>query len=152
GGNGWGNDELEYYTPRKENASTNGSGALVITERAETYTGPDGVTRDYTSARMNTSGRFQPAYGQFEARMRIPRGQGMWRAFWRLGANIGSVGWPGCGEIDIMENIGRQPKTVWGSMHGPGFFGGNAKNGSVDAAAPLADDFHAYTVEWEKDA
>ena len=102
GGGGWGNDELEYYTRRLENASQQ-DGNLVIQVLQEKYTGADGVTRNYTSARLKTQNKFSQAYGRFEARIKIPRGQGIWPAFWMLGTNIVPVGWPTCGEIDIME-------------------------------------------------
>jgi beta-glucanase (GH16 family) len=146
------NNELEAYTARPSNVAHDGNGNLVITARAETYTGSDGITRNYTSARLNTSGRYEPTHGKFEGRIRIPRGQGMWPAFWLLGANINTVGWPGCGEIDIMENVGMQPTQIWGSMHGPGYSGGNAKNASYSIGAPYADDFHVYGLEWEANA
>ncbi len=151
GGNGWGNKELEYYTNRTQNARIMG-GNLVIIAQKETYTGSDGVTRSYTSARMKTQGLFSQAYGRFEARIKIPAGQGMWPAFWMLGNDITSNGWPKCGEIDIMENIGKEPGTVHGSLHGPSTTGPTS-----DATAPFvlpagqnfADDFHLYAVEWE---
>jgi beta-glucanase (GH16 family) len=151
GGNGWGNNELEYYTSRTQNVQIK-AGNLVITAQQETYTGPDGVTRNYTSARLKTQGLFSQAYGRFEARIKIPAGQGMWPAFWMLGNNITSVGWPTCGEIDIMENIGKEPGTVHGSLHGP-----STVSHTSDATAPFtlpagqnfADDFHLYAVEWE---
>ena len=111
GGKGWGNQELEYYTNRKENARIE-NGNLVITALRETYTGADGLTRDYTSARLKTQGLFTQAYGRFEARIKIPEGQGMWPAFWMLGEDISSDGWPKCGEIDIMENVGKEPGAV----------------------------------------
>src|SRR3989441_7416959 len=111
GGNGWGNNELEYYTNRTQNAQIKG-GNLVITAQQEAYTGADGVIRNYTSARLKTQGLFSQAYGRFEARIKIPAGQGMWPAFWMLGNDITSVGWPKCGEIDIMENIDKEPGTV----------------------------------------
>jgi beta-glucanase (GH16 family) len=151
GGNGWGNNELEYYTNRSQNAQIK-SGYLVIAALKETYTGPDGVMRNYTSARLKTQGLFAQAYGRFEARIKIPAGQGMWPAFWMLGNDIGSVGWPTCGEIDILENIGKEPVTVHGSLHGPSTIGRTS-----DATAPFnlpagqnfAGDFHLYAVEWE---
>ncbi len=96
GGNGWGNNELEYYTNRTQNAQIKG-GNLVITAQQEAYTGADGVSRNYTSARLKTQGLFSQAYGRFEARIKIPAGQGMWPAFWMLGNDITSVGWPKCG-------------------------------------------------------
>jgi hypothetical protein len=117
GGNGWGNNELEYYTARPQNAKIQ-NGNLVITAIQEMYTGPDGVTRNYTSARLKTAGLFSQTYGRFEARIKIPYGQGIWPAFWMLGNDIATNVWPACGEIDIMENIGSEPATVHGSMHG----------------------------------
>src|SRR5438270_4755858 len=97
---------------------------LVIRACKEKFTGTDGVSRNYTSARLNTAGKFSQAYGRFEARIKIPRGQGMWPAFWLLGDNSNTVGWPSGGEIDIMENIGKEPSTVLGTIHGPGYSGG----------------------------
>src|SRR5271163_3611012 len=118
GGKGWGNNELESYTDRKENARVE-KGNLVITAQKETFTGADGVTRDYTSARLKTQGLFVQKYGRIEARIKIPEGQGMWPAFWMLGQDITTAGWPKCGEIDIMENVGKEPGTIHGSLHGP---------------------------------
>jgi len=111
GGNGWGNHELEYYTDRPANAEIR-NGSLLITARKEKFTGADGVTREYTSARLKTQTLFAQTYGRFEARIKIPAGEGMWPAFWILGDDISKIGWPKCGEIDIMENIGKEPSTV----------------------------------------
>ena len=152
GGHGWGNQEREFYTAGTGNASLDGSGRLVITARAE----PPNSTRNcwygacrYTSARLITKGLFEQTYGRFEARIRIPRGQGIWPAFWMLGSNIGGVGWPVCGEIDIMENIGREPKTVHGTIHGPGYSGASGIGASYGLATDsFADNFHVFTVEW----
>jgi len=151
GGHGWGNQELQYHTDRARNASLDGEGSLAIVAHAERYTGGDGVTRDYTSARLKTQGLFEQAYGRFEARLKVPRGQGLWPAFWMLGADIATVGWPRCGEIDIMENIGREPSTVHGTLHGPGYSGGSGVGGSftLPGGARFADDFHVFAVEWE---
>src|SRR5262249_56754068 len=124
-----GNRELQTYTTRADNAVIQ-QGNLVITARAEHFTGADGIARDYTSGRLRTQGRFVQTYGRFEARMQIPRGQGIWPAFWLLGANADAVGWPDCGEIDIMENIGREPNTVHGTLHGPGYSGANGLGGT----------------------
>jgi beta-glucanase (GH16 family) len=124
GGGGWGNNELESYTARTENASIQ-DGNLVITARKEPYTGTDGIARDYTSARMKTQGKFSWKYGKVEARIKIPYGQGIWPAFWMLGDDITTVSWPTCGEVDIMENIGREPSIVHGTIHGPGYSGAN---------------------------
>jgi beta-glucanase (GH16 family) len=153
GGNGWGNQELEYYTARPANAFQQG-GNLVIKVNQEKYSGADGVPRDYTSARLKTEGRFSGKYGRFEARIKIPEGQGIWPAFWMLGADTGKVGWPKCGEIDIMENIGKEPALVHGTIHGPGYSGdrGIGAPFSLPDKARFADDFHVYAVEWEPKA
>jgi beta-glucanase (GH16 family) len=149
GGGGWGNQELETYTDRRENSQIR-DGKLVITARKESFTGKDGIARDYTSARLTTNGKFAQTYGRFEARIKIPYGQGTWPAFWLLGDDIAKVGWPECGEIDIMENIGREPKIVHGTIHGPGYSG----DSGIGAPYPtkkgrFADKFHVYAVEWE---
>ena len=152
GGNGWGNNELETYTNRTKNAQIQG-GNLVITAVKETYADPsDGVTRNYTSARLKTQGLFSQAYGRFEARIKIPAGQGMWPAFWMLGNDISSVGWPKCGEVDIMENIGKEPGIVHGSLHSPSTIGQTSDSTalfSLPAGQKFADDFHLYAAEWE---
>jgi beta-glucanase (GH16 family) len=149
GGNGWGNKELEYYTARPENAHIE-DGNLVITALKEDYTGADGVTRNYTSARIQTMGKFDQAYGRFEARIKIPYGQGIWPAFWMLGADMPTAHWPGAGEIDIMENIGREPGTVHGTIHGPGYSGAKGIGAPYSLpAGRFADDYHLYAIEWE---
>jgi beta-glucanase (GH16 family) len=152
GGSGWGNQEREFYTTRPENIALDGDGHLVITARAEptnsNYSCWYGPCR-YTSARIKTKGHFAQAYGRFEARIRIPRGQGMWPAFWMLGDNLDAVGWPRGGEIDVMENIGREPNRVHGTMHGPGYSGAGGIGGPFSLArGAFADDFHVYAVEW----
>jgi beta-glucanase (GH16 family) len=150
GGNGWGNNELETYTSRTANAEMHG-GLLAIKAIKETFTGADKITRNYTSARLLTKNKFTQAYGRFEARIKIPYGQGIWPAFWLLGDNITTAGWPACGEIDVMENIGKEPARVHGTIHGPGYSGG----GGITAAYALpggrkfADGFHVFAVEWE---
>jgi beta-glucanase (GH16 family) len=150
GGNGWGNRELEYYTDRQENSFLRG-GNLVIRAMNERFTGPDRVTRDYTSARLTTKGLFAQAYGRFEARIKIPRGQGMWPAFWLLGDTSGAAPWPACGEIDIMENVGKEPSSIHGSMHGPGYSGSRAYTSTykLPGGIRFADDFHVFAIEWE---
>ena len=146
GGGGWGNNELQYYTDRRDNSRIEG-GNLVIEARAETFGG-----RNYTSARLLTRHKASWTYGRIEARIRIPRGRGIWPAFWMLGTNIGSVGWPACGEIDIMENIGSVPERLHGTIHGPGYSAANGVSGSVSLPdGALADDFHIYAIEWEQD-
>jgi beta-glucanase (GH16 family) len=153
GGNGWGNDELEYYTSRPQNAYQQ-NGNLVIKVLQEKYTGSDGVTRNYTSARLKTLGKFSQTYGRFEARIKIPRGQGIWPAFWMLGNDVDKPGWPDCGEIDIMENIGKEPALVHGTIHGPGYSGANSIGGAygVPGGPAIADNFHLFAVEWEPNA
>jgi beta-glucanase (GH16 family) len=152
GGNGWGNKELEYYTARTQNARQQ-DGNLVIKAAREKYVGADGVSRDFTSARLKTQGKFSQTYGRFEARIKIPRGQGMWPAFWMLGDDIDKAGWPPCGEIDIMENIGKAADTIYGSIHGPGFIGASGLGApyKLPAGQQFADDFHLFAVEWEPD-
>ncbi|HEY6805591.1 MAG TPA: glycoside hydrolase family 16 protein [Pyrinomonadaceae bacterium] len=150
GGKGWGNHELESYTDRLDN-SFQADGSLVIRALKERFTGADKITRDYTSARLTTKNKFSTTYGRIEARIKIPRGQGIWPAFWMLGADINTTHWPGCGEIDIMENIGKEPSTIHGTIHGPGYSG--AKGPTAKYALPdnsaFADDFHIFAIEWE---
>ena len=150
GGWGWGNNELETYTSRTNNARIEG-GQLVIEARQENFTGTDNIPRNYTSARLLTKGKWSWTYGRIEARIKIPRGQGIWPAFWMLGANIDSVQWPNCGEIDIMENIGSVTNRVYGTIHGPGYSGGSSIGGSLilPGGGAYADDFHVFAVEWE---
>jgi beta-glucanase (GH16 family) len=144
GGGGWGNNELEYYTNRPENARLE-NGFLILEARAEKY-----LYRNYTSARLKTQGLHTWTYGRFEARMRLPHGQGIWPAFWLLGEDINRSGWPACGEIDIMEYIGRQPDRVFGTVHGPGYSGGAGVGSAYIFPAGLpSDDFHVYAIEWE---
>jgi beta-glucanase (GH16 family) len=145
GGGGWGNNELETYTSRPENAKIQ-DGNLVITAIQENFTGTDGISRPYTSARMKTAGKFDQKYGRFEARIKMPAGQGIWPAFWMLGNNIDSVPWPSCGEIDIMENLGKEPATVHGSLHASGF---DSTASYSLSTGKFADDFHVFAIEWE---
>jgi beta-glucanase (GH16 family) len=148
---GWGNHELEYYTTDPRNAATDGKSHLVITARAaagvDCYYGPC----RYTSARLLSKGKYELTYGRIEARIKVPTGAGMWPAFWMLGTNIDSVSWPASGEIDIMENVGRQPNRLYGTIHGPGYSGSNGFGNTIDLPAPLADDFHVFAVDWQQD-
>ena len=150
GGSGWGNDELETYTIHTQNAHIQ-DGNLVIAARQEPFTGADGIARQYTSARLKTQGLFQPTYGRMEARIKVPSGQGMWPAFWMMGGNLPSVDWPRCGEIDIMENLGREPSIVHSTVHGPGYSGAQGLSGlyTLPDGRRFADDFHIFKVEWE---
>lgn len=150
---GWGNRERQYYTAEPENLALDGRGHLAITAREleagrfRCYYGPC----RYTSARINTRGTFEVRHGRIEARIQLPRGQGIWPAFWMLGANIDQLGWPACGEIDVMENIGREAATVYGTIHGPGYSGARGIGGSytLPGARAFADAFHVFAVEWE---
>ncbi len=140
--NGWGNNELEAYTNNPLNVHLDGAGHLVI------HVERNGSS--YTSARLKTQGLFSARYGKVEARIRVPFGQGIWPAFWMLGTNITTAGWPACGEIDIMENIGREPSINHGSIHGPGYSGGNAVSGlfTLPGGAKFSDDYHVFAIEW----
>ncbi len=144
GSGGWGNNELEYYTSRTNNVRIE-NGQLVIEAKQEKYLG-----RSYTSARLKTQGIVSWRYGRIEARIKISRSQGIWPAFWMLGTNYTSAGWPTCGEIDIMENIGNETNIVHGTVHGPGYSGGSAVGGpySLPGNTNFADAFHIYAVEW----
>ena len=148
GGHGWGNHELQYYTDRIDNAFQS-KGSLVIKAMKEEFGG-----RSYTSARLITKDTFTTTYGRFEARIKLPRGQGIWPAFWLLGNDIGTVGWPRCGEIDIMELIGKEPSTVHGTIHGPGYSGKNGPSSSylLTDGKKFADGFHTFAIEWEPNA
>jgi len=141
---GGSNAELEIYTDRPENVHL-ADGQLIITARQEAWEG-----FSYTSGRLSTQGLHSWLYGRFEARIQIPAGQGLWPAFWLLGDDIATCGWPACGEIDIMENIGRTPDTVRGTVHGPGYCGDDGV--WADFVLPpgrFADDFHVFALEWE---
>lgn len=147
GSNGWGNSELEYYTNRTDNVSTDGNGNLVITAKSESYGGSS-----YTSGRIKTKGLFEQAYGKMEARIKTPFGPGIWPAFWMLGNNADTVGWPQCGEIDIMELRGQQPSIINGTIHGPGYSGGSSITKAYGLQNARFDtDYHVFGVEWGKD-
>ncbi|SEL23487.1 Beta-glucanase, GH16 family [Roseateles sp. YR242] len=141
GSGGWGNNELQYY--RRENATVE-NGALVITAKREDFGG-----YRYTSARMTTQGLANFRYGRIEARMKLPRRTGMWPAFWMLGSNLGTVGWPASGEIDIMEQVNTDA-AVYGTVHWQGTDGGHASYGGNIAVDTTA--WHDYAVEWDPNA
>ncbi len=145
GGSGWGNGQLEYDSDRPQNAALDGQGHLAITALNDGYGG-----RSYSSARLNTSGKFSHGPGRFEARLKLPPGRGLWPAFWLLGDNFGSSGWPACGEIDIMEYRGQEPTLAHGSVHGPGYSGGNAITAAhgLPGNAGFDGDFHVFSVDW----
>jgi beta-glucanase (GH16 family) len=144
GTDGWGNFELQSYTDKPENVSLDGEGNLAITAIKE---------GGYTSARVKTQGKFEQKYGRFEARIQLPYGRGVWPAFWMLGSNIESVGWPQCGEIDIMELYGHEPSVVHGSLHGPGYFDSNPVTKTFGLVNDRFDsDFHVFAVEWDENS
>ena len=149
---GWGNSELEYYTGGTNNVATDGLGNLNLTVKEADgslicYYGPC----EYTSARLLTKNRFEVAYGRVEARVKVPTGSGLWPAFWMLGTDIDQVNWPQTGEIDIMEVVGRLPNEVFGTLHGPGYSGGQSYGKVLDLGKPVADDYHVFAVEWQPD-
>jgi len=148
GGHGWGNQELQFYTDRPTNVALDGQGALVITAHEERW-----MANRYTSARLHTKGKASFAYGRIEARLHLPQGKGLWPAFWLLGEDVDRLGWPECGEIDVMENRGAHPWRVSSALHGPGYSGGNAVIAGFETAdrRSFADGFHLYAVEWEPD-
>jgi len=148
GGKGYGNNEQETYTGRPANLQQK-DGNLVITALKEDRTGPDNIPRHYTSARINTQNRFAQKYGRFEASIKLPTGKGIWPAFWLLGDNISSVGWPKSGEIDILETIGA-PSTMYSTLHGPGYSGAHGISAKFELPPGQAVDtaFHLYAVEW----
>jgi beta-glucanase (GH16 family) len=143
GSNGWGNNELQYYTDRPENITVE-NGMLKITARQELFLGSS-----YTSARIITKGKLEQKYGRIEARIKLPLGKGLWPAFWMLGSNFDTVGWPQCGEIDIMEYLGNQPTKILGTVHGPGYSGGEAVSKYYTLPNSRFDtDFHIFGIEW----
>lgn len=145
GAGGWGNQELQYYTARPENSSIQ-NGTLVIEARKEKFS-----TSSYTSARMKTQGLHTWTFGRMEARIALPGGKGIWPAFWMLGGNFPTVGWPNCGEIDILEHVETTDMplfTVRGSLHGPNFSGANSIHGDIRVSSGLTNVFHTYAIEW----
>ena len=148
---GWGNQEKEWYTSASENVSLNGRGQLQIVARSAAVglTCYYGACR-YTSAKITTRGTLDVAPGRVEARIKLPAGQGLWPAFWLLGTDIGAVGWPQCGELDIMENHGSNMTSTSSAMHGPGYSGNTPFVHSYQlAGTTFADDFHTFAVEWD---
>lgn len=152
GANGWGNREWERYTADPENCQVvhddqaSDHYALAI-KAIKTDTG-------YTSARIKSAGKYAFTYGRVEARMRLTTGQGIWPAFWLLGENVRTLGWPRGGEIDIMENIGSRPGTVYGTLHGPGYSGDHGIQGvfTLPEGHALAEGYHVYALDWAPDS
>jgi beta-glucanase (GH16 family) len=150
GAGGWGNHELEYYTDRTENASIQNN-MLVIMAIKEDYN-----DLHYTSARLKTAGKFDFTYGKVEIYAKLPYGKGIWPAFWLLGSDINNdVDWPDCGEIDIMENIGKNTNEdqakIYGTIHGPGYSssGGIGTTYAIPNGTKFKDGFHKFSIEWE---
>ena len=144
GNNGWGNGESQYYTERLENSRVE-DGVLKITAKAESYEGSN-----YTSARLITAGKLDFTYGRVDIRAKLPEGGGTWPAIWLLGSNINSVGWPACGEVDIMEHVGNNQGTVQSAMHTPSSYGATVNHGS-QFLDDVSTEFHVYSVEWNSE-
>jgi beta-glucanase (GH16 family) len=150
---GWGNDEFQYYTDDPANAATDGNGNMVLTIREADgsllcYYGPC----EYTSARLVSSRKAEFAYGRIESRILVPEGgAGLWPAFWSLGTDIDVVGWPQTGEIDFMEYVSRLPNEIFGTIHGPGYSGGQSFGSVYDFGEPVYNGYHTFTIEWEPD-
>ncbi|WES63842.1 carbohydrate binding domain-containing protein [Microbacter sp. GSS18] len=156
GGWGWGNDELQYYSDSTDNAAHDGEGNMVITTRAvedpeaaglECWYGPC----EYTSARLITEGKVEFEHGRLEARAKMPDGEpGIWPAIWTLGNDFRDVGWPHTGEIDVMEYVGKLPDEIFGTIHGPGYSGGQAYGGTEDFGEDLSGEWLTFAIEWEE--
>ena len=164
-GYGWGNAELQYYTKKAANISTDGKGKLVIS--ANRISDAQGNQTDnsnattqilnscwecqFTSAKIKSSKKVQFQYGRLEARMKVAPGEGTWPAFWMLGADfLDGNPWPECGEIDIVETRGVEPSLVSAVLHGPGYGKGPGVGGSYQSPTPVSDDYHVYAIEWKK--
>jgi beta-glucanase (GH16 family) len=132
------NNELQYYTDRRIENSKVENGNLLIIGRQETYD-----TASYTSASITTDGKYSWTYGKVEARMKLPEGQGMWPAFWMLGQNMQDVGWPECGEIDIMEHINSEDK-IHGTLH---WYNSDHKSSGSAISCSVAQ-YHVYSITW----
>lgn len=145
GAGGWGNNELQYYTSRTDNAVVS-NGTLKIIAKVENYSGSA-----YTSARLLSKDKFSFKYGKIEARAKIPAGVGTWPAIWMLGNNLTTAGWPACGEIDIMEHVGKELNKIYGTVHYTGHSGGGGVGNTVTISNATTE-FHIYTVEWSATA
>lgn len=156
-GTSWYNGEIQHYTDREENAYLE-DGSMVILAIKESFT-DQGVTKEYTSARLNS--KFAFTYGRVEVRAKLPQGVGTWPAIWMLGQNItepggywaedfGTVGWPACGEIDIMEHWGTNQNYVQSALHTPSSFGGTVNHGGKQLS-DVSNTFHTYALEWSSE-
>ncbi|QAV71043.1 glycoside hydrolase family 16 protein [Salinibacterium sp. UTAS2018] len=152
GGEGWGNNELQFYTEGVANAALDGTGNLVITARAldplasdqSCWYGPC----SFTSARLISADKVTVEFGRVEARIQVPGAGGVWPAFWMLGEDLSEVDWPEAGEIDVMEFVGNSPTQIFGTIHGPGYSGEQSFGGVLGLGTPVADEWHEVAVEW----
>ncbi len=144
GGNGWGNNEAQFYTKADTNNAIVGKGFLSIIARKEKY-----ENKEYTSARMITKGKADWSFGRVDIRAKLPKGRGTWPAGWMLGSNINTVGWPQCGEVDILEHVGYDPDTIVGSIHSTSYnhVKGTQKTKRIFIKNPYTE-FHVYGCEW----
>lgn len=142
GGHGWGNNEKQYYTEKDRSNANVANGILTIIAKKQQK-----ENRDYTSARLLTKGKFDFKYGRVETRAKVPAAIGTWPAVWMLGADIDKTGWPGCGEIDILEHRGMELNKMYGTLHYPGHSGGNG-NGKTMVIENASNSFHKYALEW----
>lgn len=152
GGNGWGNSEEQYYVNSRKTSATDGNGNMVFTATRISYDSPSSdkyFPNKFKSARIYTKGKVSFKYGRMEARIKLPAGVGTWPAFWMLGTDSSENIWPDCGEIDIMEAKGSLPNTTFGTVHGPGYFGGGGISGGTTLQTPLSEGFHVYAIEWK---
>lgn len=141
GSNGWGNAELQYYTDRLQNVVVE-NGLLKIKASREAFSGST-----WTSARIKSLGKFAFTYGTVEIRAKVPAGFGTWPAVWMLGADFPTAGWPNCGEIDILEHVGKEKDKVFASLHYPGRAGGNAVT-STKIISNATTEFHVFRLDW----
>ncbi len=144
GNGGWGNGEEQFYTDRADNLVVS-DGSLKITAKKEPY-----QSSSYTSARIKSQGLFDFKYGRVEIKAKLAGGGGSWPALWMLGSSFSTVGWPDCGEIDIMEYVGNNPNTVFSSLHYPGNSAGNAITQST-SVSNAESEFHVYECIWSDD-
>lgn len=152
GGGGWGNSEEQYYVNTRKTSATDGNGKMVFTATKISYDLPSSdkyFPYKFKSARIYTKGKLSFKYGRLEARIKLPAGVGTWPAFWMLGTDNGINTWPDCGEIDIMEARGSLPSTTFGTIHGPGYFGGGGISSGTTLDTPLTAGYHVYAVNWK---
>ena len=144
------NHESQYYTrARPENAWVE-NGMLVIECRKEHFQPANHAEVEYTSASLITRNKMSFQYGRIEVRAKIPHGKGAWPAIWTLGTNESKVGWPRCGEIDIMESVGKDPDHIHGTMHYAVAGKHESDGGKIETEKPSAG-FHIYAIEWYPD-